>query len=356
VNSADEYTIAGQTPSSEPGKLLRIRIGESLFRRWPLYLLPLLLITGFGLLAAKSVVKRYVSIGTVNVASTTFLSGQTSVNAPNFGYESPATKTARDINQHLGSEAFVRSVVSNAGLTTAIRTGQLTLNDIRSNVTAAATGDNLLQIIATTKDPLLSQKLASSLMTSYTAYILSTQTAQYEAAVTYHQENLKADAAALDAANAALLDYLAKNPAPALGARPDLQTVLIDRLTAAVTSAQTRRDGEQGQLGQAQLAIKQAESDIGQRLQVVDQPLVPSSPQPIKLKRALTLGIYLILGLVVSVTALVVSALLDRTVRSNGDVLSLTGLHVVATIQRQSTGHQVPERIVPDLALAIGPP
>ncbi len=355
MSSSEEYTIAERAASSGRGKSLRIRIGESLFRRWPLYLLPIVALGAYGAVVAKDTTRQYQSIGTVNVASSTFLANLTDVNTPNFGYDTPATKTARDIVQHLSSAEFTRTVAANAGLTSAVAAGTITLDKIRASVSASASGDNVLAVIATTDDAVLSQRLATSVMTSYTAYVLGVETAQYSVAVKYYQGNLVADAQAVTAANAALDAYLTKNPAPAVGTRSDVQTVQIARLNAVVSTAQARIDGDQAQLDKSQLAIKQSESDIGQRLQVVDKPTVPTSPRPIMLKRALTLVTFLILGLLVSIAALVAAALLDHSVRSVGDVVAIEGLQVIGMIPKQPTKRRSTQRIVPELVTATAP-
>jgi len=354
VSSSEEYIIASRAPSSDRGRSLRVRIGEAFFRRWPVFVVPIVLLGALGALAAKNTQRKYISIGTVNVASSTYLSQQTSVNTPNFGYDTPAVKTARDIVQHLGSDSFATSVATNAGLTTAVKTGQLTLNDIRGDLVASATGDNLIEVVATTPDPNLSQRLAKSLMTSYTAYVLSVETAQYSTAVKYNQDSLATDTKAVDAANGALDEYLTKNPAPAVGTRPDVQTAQIQRLNDAVKTAQTKRDADQDKLDSAQLAIKQSESDIEQRLQVVDQPAFPNGPQSVKIKMALTLVIYLVLGLFITLAAVVVTALLDHSVRSVNDISAIPGLHVIGTIPVLRTRKGEPERrVVPELVVSM---
>ncbi|MCU1502860.1 MAG: hypothetical protein JWM12_2214 [Ilumatobacteraceae bacterium] len=332
VAAPDQQLIASRRVTAKKGKLFGLRMAESFFRRWPLYVLPIILFIGLGVLQAKNVPKVYKSVGSVNVSSSTFLSDLTSVRTPDVGYETPATKTARDINERMTSDAFATSVADAAGLTTALSTGQITLAYVRSHVFAAPTGDTLLQVSSTTDDPTLSQRLATALISSYTQYVLSVEVAGSNTAAAFYTDRITKDQVALTKASNDLVQYLDAHPAPAIGNRTDVETIAIQGLQATATASQQTLNDDTAKLDTAQLAITSAESDIGQRLKVADQPLVASAPEPTKMKQVFALAIFALLGLVVVVVGLIVAALLDKAVRSSEDIGEATGLEVVATI------------------------
>ncbi|MEO5722918.1 MAG: hypothetical protein ABIQ39_06605 [Ilumatobacteraceae bacterium] len=354
MNVAEGLTITGQSPANQSGRQLRVRLGENLFRRWPLFIVPALLLLGLGVYRAKDLPKKYESVGTINVASTTAISQINSINSPSFGYETPSSKTARDINQRLGSQAFAESVADGAGLKTIIASGGLTLNQMRSYLSASSSGDNVLRISATTDYPDLSEKLASSLITTYVAYVLDVETSQYTAAATFIQGNLTTYQTAAAAAQKKLDDYIAQHPSPAIGGRPDDQALTIQRLSSALDTAQKQVVDTQSKLDTANLAVKQSQVDITQRLQVIDQPKLPSSPQPIMKKRVLLVGIFLIIGLLVAGGALLVVAVLDRTVRTSADLDGVPGdLHLIGTVPKLHTARRSGHRIVPELSAEV---
>ena len=113
METADDLIITSASQSA--GKRLRVRLGECFFRRWYVFLIPIVLLAVLGVMQAKDLAKSYRAVGKVNVASSTLLTDITSVNTPSFGYETPAGKTARDLNQRLGTDTFATEVAMNAG-------------------------------------------------------------------------------------------------------------------------------------------------------------------------------------------------------------------------------------------------
>jgi hypothetical protein len=80
------------------------------------------------------------------------------------------------------------------------------------------------------------------------------------------------------------------------------------------------------------LTIEQTRQDISQRLQVVDSPQQPVAPLPRLKTSVFTMGIFVTLGLVFSLIAVVVGTLLDHTVRSPSDVKDRLGARLLATV------------------------
>ncbi len=315
-----------------------------------LYVLPVLLIVGLGVYKTRDYVARYHSVGTVNVASATFLSDLTDVRVPNFGYETPASKTARSINELMRSDSFAIQVADHAGLTDAVKSGIFTLDDLRTNVYAEARGDTLLGLVAVADDPRLAAQLASSLITSYSAYVLAAETADSNAAADFYESQISTYETAVKQAQVNVDNYVADHKAPNFGERPENEVIELSRLNNQVQLAQTALDTAQAKLDEAKLATKTSESDIGQRLQVIDEPGVPVAPEGTLKKKVTTIGMFLVLGLVVGCAMLVISALLDRSIRSSND-LTAEGLVVLATVPRHR-GRDRGHRLVPDLGLA----
>jgi uncharacterized protein involved in exopolysaccharide biosynthesis len=259
----------------------------------------------------------------------------------------------------MGTDAFAPTVAQNAQLSDALKSGQVTLDQIRSYVGASASGDNIVTISAQSPYPELSQKLANSLVQSYRTHVLDTETAGLSGAISFLTSEIADAQAKVDAANTAVDDYIQQHPSPVTGTRPDDQTLQIQRLTDTVDSAQKQLDTLQGNLDQANLQLKQSQSDIDQRYQIVDTPATPSAPQAIKVKQLFAFVMFLFLGLAIAIAALIVLALLDHSVRTTADVVGIPGLKVLAAIpqhqtKRKHTHPQLDERSVPAAAGKLG--
>lgn len=342
--------VSNRLTSPGAGRRLRARIGEHLFSKWYLYLAVLLLCLGIGVYKATGVQKTYVSAGTINVASATFLSDLTNVNVPSFGYQTPAQKTANDINQRLGTDEFASKVAEAAGATGATATDPNVLAAIRRGVLVYTGGASIVRIAATTGNGELSQQLANAVISTYTDYVVDVETADSTAAAAFYQDRLKADQATLDDAKAAVNEFLESHPQPAIGARPDTEAIQLKSLTDATDKAQQAVDDDNDKIQQADLATAQSKADINQRLTVVDQPQAPIAPQPIRKDQAMTVVIFLAVGIIVALTFLLVVSLMDRTIRSSLDLSDLPGLSIAAVIPALQSNQTRVKLIGPTIA------
>jgi uncharacterized protein involved in exopolysaccharide biosynthesis len=323
---------SGKKRTVRRGEIFALKMAESFFRRWPLYLVPLVLLLSLGVYKAKSLPKVYQSIGTLNVSSSTLLTDLTDTGNSDSTFETPAVKTARNIQERMASDSFAQSVADAAGLSTMLSSGQMTLDEVRANVGASAGGDTLLLVSGKSSDPKLSKQLASALITTYTAYVLDTNQSANNAAAKFYSDRLAADQTALTKATNTLVAWLQAHPEPTTGNRDPVDAVNLQTLQDAVTDAKKQVSDDNAKLSQAQLAITSAQSDVAQRLQVADEPGVPSAPQPIRMKQLTTVVMFLFLGLILIAVALVIAALLDHTVRSRDEVEEACGIEVIASI------------------------
>jgi uncharacterized protein involved in exopolysaccharide biosynthesis len=337
VSVPSEFIVSAKSSTSTSGKRLRVRLAETFFRRWPLLIVPVLLVSGLGVSKALNLTGKYRSVGTVSVATATFLSELSNVRPDTGGYETPAQQTARSVNEQLSSDTFAQQVAERAGLTTALSQGAITLDDIRRIVWATPQGDTLLAVVATSDNPELSSRLATSLISTYTDFVLARDTSASNASASFYQGQVEKFTSQVNAAQASVDQYISEHPAPAIGARPENETFELNRLNNVLQQAQTNLDEAQGKLDDSTLATETSESDIGQRLQVVDEPQTPLAPESVKRDKAITVAVFFFLGLLVAAALLVIGALMDRTVRTVSD-LTGEGLTVLATIQRQGRG------------------
>ncbi len=141
---------------------LLMRMLENFFRRWYLYLIPVVLLGVLGFLSVSKTQSSFKSIGTFNVESSTVLGSLTGSADPGFGYDTPAAATSKRIMAQLQTDQFVNDIASRAGLSLATSGPGLTAAKVRSGIAASANGSNLVQVSASAADPNVAQKLAAS--------------------------------------------------------------------------------------------------------------------------------------------------------------------------------------------------
>jgi hypothetical protein len=326
-------TLNGAWAGGEASATKRIvlRLLETFFRRWWAYLLPVVLFTAVGVSQNLRVTNGYKSVGVINVSGDTLLSNLTSIRGEGvFGYETPAAFTSRQMNSLLRTELFINAVAEAAGVTTAVEQGLITSLYLRQSIWASADGDSLIQVVAVTNDPDLSARLARGTIESYLDYVVQVDVAQSNTAVAFYTALLEVYQRDLDSATEALKEYAEEHPGPQADLRPLEEQVQINALTANVQSALGRVQTAQDKSEEARLFLQQATSDVTERLRLVDEPQVPFAPEPRLKQLVLTIGMFAIVGLMLSCGAVVLGALADRSMHTSDDVESRIGIPVAA--------------------------
>jgi uncharacterized protein involved in exopolysaccharide biosynthesis len=314
------------------------RLLETFFRRWYLYLIPLVLFFGVGVWKATGTTSGYRSIGVVDVSNGTLLSQLTSIRGESFGYDTAATSTARTMNSLLGTGHFIDSIAEKAGVTDALETGALTQLGLRQSIYAAAQGDTLLQVIATTPNPELSARLVTATIDAFIDFIVAGDVSESRAAEEFFDEQLEAYREQLAAAEADLRAYVDAHPGGRLEERPLAERIEIERYEAEVNRAEERVAAGERKSEDARLATEQATGDVRQRLRIVDEPEIPLVPEP-RLKKAVTTTmVFTFIGLLITVAAVVVATVTDRSLWSSDDIEHLFKLPVLAVVPQTATG------------------
>jgi hypothetical protein len=131
--------------------------------------------------------------------------------------------------------------------------------------------------------------------------------------------------------------FAASHPAAANGQRPEDDQAQISQLTNAVTQAQNNYNTAVSKSQDAQLSLQQTKADVGQQLRLIDAPTVPLVPQPKMKKMIMSFGTFVVLGLILTLGALVLATLLNHTILSPLDVTDrLGGVRLLAVLPEGS--------------------
>ena len=312
---------------------LFVRLLESLFRRWWLCLLPLLLLTIVGVTTVQGKAKQYRADAVMYVSNDTLLSrlspapGQGS-----FSWLTPAQIVSQDLSSALQTEEFIEQVAHTAGLDDNLVSGQTNTLEIRRSLAAWAEGSNLVRVRAVNIDPNTSYTLVSATLASFFDWGLSRSAAESSSAEKFFEDQSVTYRAELTKAQKDLTDYVASKKEPAPGVeRPLTETIEITRLNDAVTAAQNRLRDAQNKGEAARLSTVQAREELTQRMRIVDEPKVPTSSDRSLKSSIFSLGAFLTLGLLLSFAAVVVGAVTDRSIRMV-DIRESIDMPVIAAI------------------------
>ena len=323
---------------SRPAEFVRsskrfwFRFLENFFRRWMLFIVPALLVIAVGGYQASKVPSTFRASGSLNIADNPLLHDITSARGSDIvNFETPSQATARTINEMLGTDNFIDDVAKRAGFVGV--PDLVTRVKIRSNVYAAATGNRLLSVSASWEDANTSFQLAQAVIARYKDSVLASQIADSTQAATFWGDLAARYKDEVAKAEGVLEAWVQAHPAPTNGiARTTEDQLHLGRYNADIQRYTDQETNAQNKVEEANLLTGQSKSQVGERLQVVDAPTLPTSPESIRIKQAIIVVIYFALALVIVGAFTMTSTLLDRTVRSAEDVKMSGGLDVVATV------------------------
>lgn len=321
-----------RTSSVAPSSGVLARLLESFFRHPVVCLLPLVIFSALGVMAVLGPDRSYESSGVANVSAQTLLSDLTELRGGEaFGFETPATVISRRINELLGTDEFATTVIAGAGLEPALLDASLTLDDVRASVAVSPAGSSLVRVSATSDVPEHALRLAESTFEAFVEWTVEGDVSESAAAEEFFSVLLDRYEEEVVEARSALEEYVAAHPSES-GFRPVPEQAELDRLTTSLELAQGRYGTAVAGIQEAQLAMEQTVTDVGQRLRLVDEPQLPVAPES-SLKDLGVIGaMYVALGVVLTAALVAGGALLDRSLRDPADVQRELGLPVIAVI------------------------
>jgi capsular polysaccharide biosynthesis protein len=303
-----------------------MRFITRLLKYWPIYLILLIAVPVVVTFYGVHKLTMYESNVTLYAVQPHFLTDFQSQNAAS--YLSPAQGVQTSMEELLQTHEFVAKVAS--------ASPQLAREyDLKSSagqdavfsrlsgnitITVPSTGRSVVLITVDDKEAVVTQQVASTLITQFNAYFTQSQLALDAQAETFFKQQLTAVQAKVADDSAQLNAYVRLHPELKNANRlPDAQ---YDQLKQTYDQDSATAQQLTGNLGAVKL--DEAEANAGNsNLTVLDQPKVPTSPT-LKINKVL---FYPLGGLaaVLALIALIVSVqnYLDRGVYSERDVLSI---------------------------------
>ena len=214
--------------------------------------------------------------------------------------------------------------------------GVLTRDQVRAWIGAAADGDSIVRVGATTRNQELSFRLAEATINSYRDWVVDADVAQSTSTEQSLEARVDEKQAAVDAAEPAVTDKIIEQP------EVDHRGPLAGRPAASSGSCRRRPTAPQAswwrprtRSTQAKLQTDQAAGDRRPAAPVLDEPELPPVSKAGLRDAALTLIVFGVLGAILSLATVVVSAMLDRTIRVPNDITGKFGVDVLAVVPRR---------------------
>ncbi len=317
-------------------RLIVLRLLESTFRRWFLWLIPVVVMTAFAGVQFLTATPSYISRAAVYVNKKSLLASLTSIREDGFSWVTPAQATVDEFKELMNTDAFIRSVVQLTDLEEQMGQGTEaaaeTLIEARSGVWVQTLGKNLIMVGAAHEQAKVAQQLAAGTIEVYIQWKINTEREESTAALQF-LENLAATYQAdMEAAESELRAYLEAHPPPLRGDRPASEEIEIERLQRALDMAVGRYTKSLDDLEATQLAGAVAESKVRQTYLLLDAARLPHTPQSSKKSALMGAVIFVVVGVFLSGAGVVGAAMLDRSVRFPEDVRFALELPVLTVI------------------------
>lgn len=301
-----------------------MRFLAKFFRRWYLYVLPMIVLPILATMYGKQVLTVYESSALLHInqpignSSTTFSQ-----------YMSPAENGASAMNEALLSETFVVSVARNTDLASVYdldsQYGQDAVTArIRSDVgiVASSVGQNTIFVTVDERSPHLAQQLAQQLIAQFGIYFNLSALSYDQTRIAFFSQQLKDAQAKVTQDEAHISEYLQSHPSilPTDARTDPALTTLQQQLTDDQTQVTSYND----QLSGLKFDLAAAQSGVSDIFHVEDDPQVPLS-STLHLKK---LVVYPIGGLGAALALIVlivgVQTITDRRVYSSNDLHTIT--------------------------------
>ena len=329
---ASEATAAAGRPLAS-GHAFWWRLADNFFRRWWLFLIPVLVMGVLGVRQASNTLELYRTTATLSVSTNPLLPDQPVRGAEVGVWETLAGASARTINERLGTDAFVASVAERAGFGDMATAGPEPLSIVRSSVWASTSGDSLVRVNATWGDPQTAHNLVVATIDEYRLFLGDTVARAATSAEEFWTERLDQVRADRDAAEQDMLGYIAGLPALEDGDDyPVTVQVEVNRLSGRLEALEAEVSSVEEQIDTAVLTRTQQTASAGESFAVIDPPRVPGAPDSTLVERAMTVLAFILMGLVISIAAIVVTTVLDRTISSPLEISAIPSVAQVVTV------------------------
>ena len=315
-----------------------MRFLENMFQNIWLYLIPFILMMLAYAASFFVLSDEFVSRGVLFVQTDTLINQVSDFGEDNFRFFlSPAEQTAEEITELLNTDSFIRLIIQETPLEAKMAEGDKTvretIEDVRDSIFVGITGSNNVEVTSTWDDREIAWKTATATLNSFIEWKINSDKRDSFAAREFLEQLVPQYENERLAAVQSLETYLIQNPEPFRGDRPEIEELQIEQLRQAVGTADTRYQDASDSLEQIRLEEVIVEGKTRQSYKIIDSPAIPVEEEGGLLKKIITASIFIALGIILSVLAVISTTILDRSIRFPIESPSSLGLPVLSAVK-----------------------
>ena len=270
----DNGPMTSPDVSTSSGGDFTERLVEAFFRRWFLYLVPVVLLAAVGVRSASGLEGEFESSARLSATSNPYVYQPDIRGTQIEYYESAASGTARLVNEQLQTDAFIDDIAERAGLGDAVDSG--TRHPWRHQVSECmrVTQAGATSVFAAFwDDPTTALMLVEATISGYREYLDDLAAADSSEAIEFWSKQKQDAVADVNLAEAELTNYVEQLPPLQAGEeRPTEQVLEIQRLNSAIDRALDAEREAQAAIDEAEFAAAQALSNSARELLLIDPP------------------------------------------------------------------------------------
>lgn len=320
--------------------LILMRFMENWFQNFWLYLIPFVLMLGAYGASFYILEDEFVSKGVLFVQTDTLIDQVASLGDDNASFFlSPSQQTADEIVELLNTDSFIRLIISQtpaleAEMTKGDKVVRETIADVREAITVNITGSNNVEVAVSWTDQEIAWKTATAAMNSYIEWKITSDKRDSFAAREFLENLVPQYENEYRAAVQGLEEFLVQNPEPFRGERPEIEQLQINQFEVASQTAFDRFQTASDNLEQIRLEEVIIEGKTRQSYTIVDSPKIPVEEEGGLVRKIVTAAVFVTLGIVLSLLAIIFSTLFDRSLRFPIESPSAIGMPVLSSVDR----------------------
>ncbi len=320
--------------------LILMRFLENWFQNFWLYLIPFVLMLGAYGASFFILEDEFVSKGVLFVQTETLIDQVASLGDDNVNFFlSPSEQTADEIVELLNTDSFIRLIISQtptleAEMAKGDKIVRETIADVRESIAVNITGSNNVEVAVSWTDQEIAWKTATAAMNSYIEWKITSDKRDSFAAREFLENLVPQYENEYRSAVQGLEEFLVQNPEPFRGERPEIEQLQINQLEVAAQTAFDRFQSASDNLEQIRLEEVIIEGKTRQSYTIVDSPKIPVEEEGGLVRKIVTAAVFVTLGVVLSLLAIIFSTLFDRSLRFPIESPSAIGMPVLSSVDR----------------------
>jgi uncharacterized protein involved in exopolysaccharide biosynthesis len=341
-------------------RLVLLKLIESYFRHRWLYLLPVVAMIAACAAFLSTRPITYTSSGILYVEKQSLLASLTGSPSDGDWWVSASQQTISELTELMSTKSFARSVIQRTSLEARMSGGpeavEETYEELRQILWSRSLGDKLVEIGGNSEDPQLAQEVVNATLEAYVQWKINTDYQESIVAQGFFANLIQPYEQEVERARGELLEFIEAYPEPVRGDRPLEEQIELNRLQAQLDQAESRLETTRTNEESARLSQAQSESITKQTYLIIDMPEPPKEPRVSRRELAQTILIFLAIGAGLSLGAVSLGAVFDRTIRFPVDARHGLSLPVLAVVPSAGSATKARQRRAAKNKAAATPP